>query len=88
MIAKRRVRPPQDDDWGTPAEPKPSSGSKRRHKTAVAADHAPALGTAPGVSHEPAEAVAAAHAAPAAEALAADEAPAEKRQKVRCMCSL
>ena len=71
----------QDDDWGTPAEQKPSSGSqKRRHEAPVATAAA-----APGASQERVDSVAAAAAAPAAEALAADEAPAEKRQKVHAM---
>lgn len=42
---------------------------------------------APAVSQEPVESVAAAEAAPVAEAFAADEAPAEKRQKVRATVS-
>ena len=90
MIPQHRVHPPQDDDWGTPGESKPSSGSKRRHEAAAAAapDYAAAVEGVPKVSHEQAEAPAVTAAAPAAEAVAADEAPAEKRQKVRAVCVL
>ena len=76
-VHENMMRTLQDDDWGSPAEPKASSGSKRRHPEADAPDGAPATAAV-------AEAVVGAEAA-AIEAAPADDAPAEKRQKVRAL---
>ena len=80
----------QDDDWGTPAEPKVGSGSKRPREEAAAPDAG--AGAAVAVTaQEPAGQPAAAPeavAATAAEAVTADDAPVEKRHKVRCQVGL